>query len=554
MVAMVAANLTALINAGLWVFLRTCETGMLGRKGYLSFEKGETMESTGRNWPRPLTIPQRTNTGSTSSSLDNISAVDEIVCSPSGFTPMSRVVALARTGTSPNLSRSPNPNGSVTTLNSQPIELPAGMEYLDDEMLHYDDDEDSPILGLGIPAKPAVAKMFSYSPFPSTRPNPPGPALRPPEIVVDNRPESLGQRVPKSYWSPDSFHRLALTRDSLMPPRSIHTRQSSAASGQTVQIGMRLSDLFSMRRMRASDNVATLTERPSVPPHPLAFSSTPEDNAPVTMRPRIVHTPSQQTSTRLASMSQWLDIDKQLPPVPQSAPIVRTPPPVASSAMRAQSHLPQATRNSPESLVPAPLVTRSSPKVPSNMSPQVPSLSTLPVINNSPMMTSSSLKMTNNLSQMPRNSPPMVSVVNSSPRAPAVNSSPMIPSGSQKMTSNLSLQVPHTMPSKPTSNHRRKTSNCSPTLPTRVASIPPPMPNLRLTVASTGEEVMLLQPTVYQPPKKTKVKKKKTKKAAAADGSATPKRKKAKQARKSFRKSVRKTLQRQTASSQSGWI
>lgn len=532
MVAMVSANLTAIINAVIWIFLRTCDSGPLARKGYLSFEKGETMESTGRKWgPRPLTIPQRTNTGSTSSSLDNISAVDEIVCSPSGFTPMSYVAA---TGASPNLSRSPNPNASVTTLNSQPVELPAGLDYMDDEVSHYDDDDDSPILGLGIPAKPAMAKMFSYSPFPNSRPNPQGAAaLRPPEIIVDNRPESFSERGPKSYWSPDSFHRLALARDSLAPPRSIHTRQSSAASGQTVQIGMRLSDFFSFRRSRASEIGVALSGPPPVQPHPLAFSSTPGDyNEPATMRPRLTPIPSQPGSSRGGSMASWVDVDKRLPPVPSSAPIVRNPPPVASSSMRAQSHLPQATRNSPPSLVPAPLVTRSSTRIPSSLSSQVPSYS-------SPMM--------------PVNMPPMVP--SNTPPQVFVSGSPMIPSSSLKTSSNLSLQVPASNPSKISSNHKRKTSNSSPTLPTRALSIPPPMPNLRLTTGSTGEEVMLLQPTVYQPPKKVKAKKKKTKKAAAAaaDGS-TPKRKKTKPARKSFRKSVRKTLQRQTASSQQSWI
>lgn len=521
MVAMVSANLTAIINAVIWIFLRTCDSGPLARKGYLSFEKGETMESTGRKWPRPLTIPQRTNTGSTSSSLDNISAVDEIVCSPSGFTPMTHVAAMAA---SPNLSRSPNPNASVTTLNSQPVELPAGLDYMDDAVSHYDDDDDSPILGMGIPAKPAMAKMFSYSPFPNSRPNPQGPAMRPPEIIVDNRPESFSERVPKSYWSPDSFHRLALTRDSLAPPRSIHTRQSSAASGQTVQIGMRLSDFFSFRRSRASEIGVALSGPPPVQPHPLAFSSTPGDyNEPVTMRPRLTPIPSQPASSRGGSMASWMDVDKKLPPVPNSAPIVRTPPPIASSSMRAQSHLPQAIRNSPPSLVPAPLVTRSSPRIASSLSSQVPS-------NSSPMM--------------PSDMPPQV----------FVSGSPMIPSSSLKTSSNLSLRVPTGTPSKISSNHKRKTSNSSPTLPARALSIPPPMPNLRLTTGSTGEEFMLLQPTVYQPPKKVKAKKKKTKKAAAADDGSTPKRKKAKPARKSFRKSVRKTLQRQTASSQQSWI
>lgn len=359
MMAMVSANLTGILNGSLYLFLRTCHHGGLGRKGYHEFEKTANTDGRRRRWPPPRLslFPRRApSNGSTNTSLDNVTEVDEIVCSPSGFTPSNALtyittVASALSPIRPGRSHT----GSITTLNSSPIELPADLDMAVAEEEILRDDENVPILGVPR-APPAVSRGF-YSPFPNKRsiqgmptarhqpfpfPSAPAPAPAPAPVPAatpvaapapaptDSRPNSQARlRPPRHYWSPDSFNRMSSARSSVANPSQPwipgHTRQSSLASARTLQIGLRVSHLRALRANRSED---LGYPPPVIPPHPLA---TVDAGSPVTMRPRMLFPSAPSSVGGKRSNTSSINVDKKLPPVPMDrAP--EPPAPVAESA------------------------------------------------------------------------------------------------------------------------------------------------------------------------------------------------------------------------------
>ncbi|KAM3500044.1 hypothetical protein MY11210_009553 [Beauveria gryllotalpidicola] len=290
MAAIVATNLTALTNGGLYVFLRTCHRSNIGRKGYFEMDREKQQKQT-RKWQvrkspmaetytnqmeQPVSLPPRVYQSDSSSDANRQSMVAE------------SQIGLAQTSSA---------TGSVNST--------------------------------GSPHR-AHARKASYSVFPPQQPPPPPQQQQTP--ALNARPLSV---LPAATYTPptlargesaevndedlDAMETDIIRRDisSLLPPMPgflpSHQRDSSMGSSATVQIGLRLSNVNDMPRAGGGGGLSYLQERAPTPrPTSSIYPQTIRSTAAAAAAQEPV---SPRSSVRVGS-TVWVDPAKQLPPAP----------------------------------------------------------------------------------------------------------------------------------------------------------------------------------------------------------------------------------------------
>ncbi|KAK8141910.1 hypothetical protein G3M48_009693 [Beauveria asiatica] len=291
MAAMVATNLTALTNGGLYVFLRTCHRSNIGRKGYFEMDhekqqkqtrkrhlrKSHMAETYTNQMEQPVSLPPRVYQSDSPSGANRQSMVAE------------SQIGLAQTSSA---------TGSVNS---------AGSPYR------------------------SHARKASYSVFPQQQPPPPPQQQTP---ALNAKPLSI---LPAATYTPPTLARGEsaevndedleameidiIRRDitSLLPPMPGfvpgHQRDSSMGSSATVQIGLRLSNVNDMPRAGGGGGLSYLQERMPTPRptssiYPQTIRSTAAAAAAAARDPVSPH-----SSVRVGS-TVWVDPAKQLPPAP----------------------------------------------------------------------------------------------------------------------------------------------------------------------------------------------------------------------------------------------
>lgn len=277
MAAMVATNLTALTNGGLYVFLRSCQSSNIGRKGYFEVDREKKQVQTRKRAVRkspdytnqmeqPISPPARTYRPA---SLGELNRQDSITASQIGVArPMSAT-----------------------------------------------ESQDTP----GPPRSTHVRKA-SYSVFPQQQQK--TPALNPKPLSVlpaaTYTPPTLTPSTNDEVTDEDLAQlEMDLMRhdiSSLLPPPGLsglmpgHQRNSSLGSSATVQIGLRLSNVNDMP-------IATPSYLQERIPTPRPTSSIYPRSMIVPRSSIAVPSPSRRSSVRIGS-KVWVDPAKQLPPDP----------------------------------------------------------------------------------------------------------------------------------------------------------------------------------------------------------------------------------------------
>ncbi|KAM0670570.1 hypothetical protein ACQRIT_006870 [Beauveria bassiana] len=288
MAAMVATNLTALTNGGLYVFLRTCHRSNIGRKGYFEMDREKQQKQTRRRQVRkslmaetytnqmeqPVSLPPRVYQSDSPSGANRHSMVAE---SQIGLAQTSSATGSVNSAGSPNRSH---------------------------------------------------ARKASYSVFPQQQPPPPPQQQTP---ALNAKPLSI---LPAATYTPPTLARGEsaevndedleameidiIRRDisSLLPPMPgfvpSHQRDSSMGSSATVQIGLRLSNVNDMPRTADGGGLSYLQERMPTPrPTSSIYPQTVRSTAAVAAREPV----SPHSSVRVGS-TVWVDPAKQLPPAP----------------------------------------------------------------------------------------------------------------------------------------------------------------------------------------------------------------------------------------------
>lgn len=288
MAAMVATNLTALTNGGLYVFLRTCHRSNIGRKGYFEMDREKQQKQTRRRQVRKSLMAETyTNQMEQPVSLPPRVYQSD---SPSGANRQS-MVAESQIG----LAQTSSATGSVNSA--------------------------------GSPNR-SHARKASYSVFPQQQPPPPQQQQTP---ALNAKPLSI---LPAATYTPPTLARGEsaevndedleameidiIRRDisSLLPPMPgfvpSHQRDSSMGSSATVQIGLRLSNVNDMPRTADGGGLSYLQERMPTPrPTSSIYPQTVRSTAVVAAREPV----SPRSSVRVGS-TVWVDPAKQLPPAP----------------------------------------------------------------------------------------------------------------------------------------------------------------------------------------------------------------------------------------------
>ncbi|KAM3545029.1 hypothetical protein ARSEF1564_002074 [Beauveria bassiana] len=288
MAAMVATNLTALTNGGLYVFLRTCHRSNIGRKGYFEMDREKQQQQTRRRQVRKSLMAETyTNQMEQPVSLPPRVYQSD---SPSGANRQS-MVAESQIG----LAQTSSATGSVNSA--------------------------------GSPNR-SHARKASYSVFPQQQPPPPQQQQTP---ALNAKPLSI---LPAATYTPPTLARGEsaevndedlesmeidiIRRDisSLLPPMPgfvpSHQRDSSMGSSATVQIGLRLSNVNDVPRTADGGGLSYLQERMPTPrPTSSIYPQTVRSTAVVAAREPV----SPRSSVRVGS-TVWVDPAKQLPPAP----------------------------------------------------------------------------------------------------------------------------------------------------------------------------------------------------------------------------------------------
>ncbi|KAM3557516.1 hypothetical protein ARSEF4850_005034 [Beauveria asiatica] len=291
MAAMVATNLTALTNGGLYVFLRTCHRSNIGRKGYFEMDREKQQKQTRKRQLRkshmaetytnqmeqPVSLPPRVYQSDSPSGANRQSMVAE------------SQIGLAQTSSA---------TGSVNS---------AGSPYR------------------------SHARKASYSVFPQQQPPPPQQQQTP---ALNAKPLSI---LPAATYTPPTLARGEsaevndedleameidiIRRDltSLLPPMPGfvpgHQRDSSMGSSATVQIGLRLSNVNDMPRA-GGGGLSYLQERMPTPrPTSSIYPQTIRSTAAAAAAEAARDPVSPRSSVRVGS-AVWVDPAKQLPPAP----------------------------------------------------------------------------------------------------------------------------------------------------------------------------------------------------------------------------------------------
>ncbi|KAJ3483830.1 hypothetical protein NLG97_g7210 [Lecanicillium saksenae] len=254
MAAMVATNLTALTNGGLYVFLRTCQSSNIGRKGYFEVDRDKQQQQRAKK--RQMRKSPMTETYT--------NQIEQPVAPPA------RVYQ-------PN---SPaNTNRQSTVAESQ-IGLAQTMSATE-------------LQGLGGSPQKNHARKASYSVFPQQQQQ--TPALNPKPLSVlpaaTYTPPTLARGFSAEVNDEDieAMEIDLMRRDitSLLPPPVMpgfvpgHQRDSSMGSSATVQIGLRLSNVNDMPRPGLSYmQERAPTPRPTSSIYPKSMIGPPGGGAP----------------------------------------------------------------------------------------------------------------------------------------------------------------------------------------------------------------------------------------------------------------------------------
>lgn len=282
---MVATNLTALTNGGLYLFLRTCRSSNIGRKGYFEVDREKQIrrqKTTKRQITSPVT---ETYANQIEQPLAPPSHVFQTQSMQSGI-PESQI----------GLARTMSANGSQTSSG---------------------------------PATKAHMRKASYKVFPqqSQKSQQQQQNQQPQTPELNPKPLSV---LPAATYTPPNIARsirevtdedLAEIEDelirhdisSLLPPPMPafipgHQRDSSLVSSATVQIGLRLSNVDDMTERMP-------TPRPTSSIYPKSMMIGLGGNMAIPLLPPEVAVSSPRGSVRIGS-KVWVDPAKQLPPSP----------------------------------------------------------------------------------------------------------------------------------------------------------------------------------------------------------------------------------------------
>ncbi|KAM3517248.1 hypothetical protein NHJ13051_009154 [Beauveria bassiana] len=286
MAAMVATNLTALTNGGLYVFLRTCHRSNIGRKGYFEMDREKQQQQTRRRQVRkslmaetytnqmeqPVSLPPRVYQSDSPSGANRQSMVAE---SQIGLAQTSSATGSVNSAGSPNRSHARKASYSVF-----PQQQPPPQQQ-----------QQTPALN----AKPlSILPAATYTP----------PTL------------ARGESAEVNDEDLESMEIDIIRRDisSLLPPMPgfvpSHQRDSSMGSSATVQIGLRLSNVNDVPRTADGGGLSYLQERMPTPrPTSSIYPQTVRSTAVVAAREPV----SPRSSVRVGS-TVWVDPAKQLPP------------------------------------------------------------------------------------------------------------------------------------------------------------------------------------------------------------------------------------------------
>lgn len=282
MVAMVAANLTGITNGAVYLFLRSCQFGSIGRKGYYEVDRRQFKKKIrlwapiyNRQIEEPVGPPAQR--AWSPDSFDNISAVDEIIYSPRGI-----------------------PQQQVTAPAAPAVPAPAVLAEAPGTQV-----EKPPSPRPGLPASPkrkSHVRKTSYSIFPQQTPVPP---------TLSVPPSRLVSRVPPyTEWSArdvESYYETDYTPLDEIPPAfgtSGHDRKSSIGTSATIQIGMRFSNF---RDYRPTSSIY----EPQPYGRPGSFNE-----PPTPMRSTGPYTTDPAYRWRDSVASSYYDPTRDLPPVP----------------------------------------------------------------------------------------------------------------------------------------------------------------------------------------------------------------------------------------------
>ncbi len=300
MAAMVATNLTALTNGGLYVFLRTCHSSNIGRKGYFEMDREKKQKQQEQTRKRQMRKSPMTETYT--------NQIEQPVSPPPRvYQPYS-----------------PADTNRESMIAESQIGLAQTMSGTGAQSV------------TGSPRKVHTRKA-SYSVFPQQQPQQ-TPALNPKPLSVlpaaTYTPPTLarGDSAEVNDEDIEAMEYDIMRRDisSLLPPPVLmpgfvpsHQRDSSMASSATVQIGLRLSNVNDMPT-RGVAGTSYLQERAPTPrptssiyPKSIIapFAAGANGLAAAAAALQDVDSSPRRTSVRVGS-SVWVDPAKQLPPAP----------------------------------------------------------------------------------------------------------------------------------------------------------------------------------------------------------------------------------------------
>lgn len=290
MAAMVATNLTALTNGGLYVFLRTCQSSNIGRKGYFEVDR----EKQKRQKTKKRQVPKSPMTETYANQIEQ-----PVSPPPRVYRPYSPA------DTNPESMIAESQIGLAKTMSGTASQIFAG----------------SP--------RRVHTRKASYSVFPQQQQSQQTPALNPMPLSVlpaaTYTPPTLVRGISAEVNDEDieAMEIDIMRRDisSLLPPPAMpgfvpsHQRDSSMGSSATVQIGLRLSNVNDMPRAGPSYLQERVpTPRPTSSIYPKSIIAPAGTNGP-TLRDLGAAAGAGRTSVRIGS-SVWVDPAKQLPPAP----------------------------------------------------------------------------------------------------------------------------------------------------------------------------------------------------------------------------------------------
>lgn len=283
MAAMVASNLTALTNAGLYVFLRACHVSNIGRKGYFNVDRQQPRKEV-RNSPMtqvytaqidlPVSPPRRLF-------ITNQDVEDSGPKTPKGTN---------AEATSPQ-------DGQGSEVSAPPL--------------------------AASPPRKTHARKASYSVFPQV------------QAPLQSQQQNIKpiSRLPAATYTPPTISpepkRSPATQEQdlsiLVPPPSLipglaitkHQRDSSLGSTATVQIGLRFSNVNDMPPTASYAVPRVAKPRPTSSVYPtdsMVFATGALPSSPPPPMPPPLQIPD-RASQRVPS-AVWVDPAKQLPPVP----------------------------------------------------------------------------------------------------------------------------------------------------------------------------------------------------------------------------------------------